>query len=191
MASLDRYRPPREGYQPPSLPPKPPPRDRQSKSPTRRREIPPAAPSPPTHSSRNSPPRPVSRRSAPSPARSIPPSPARQTAHQQWCISPDEVSSTPSVLDGLSPAEETIRRAKGVNFIYQVGICLQPHSLPQVTLYVAAVFFQRFFMRFSMVEEKGGIHHYVRSLARPTSSAWEDREPTAAPSDLGTCKTGC
>ncbi len=58
-------------------------------------------------------------------------------------------------------AEEATRRAQGVNFIFQVGICLQPHPLPQLTLYVAATFFHRFFMRFSMVEEKGGIHHYV------------------------------
>jgi hypothetical protein len=30
-------------------------------------------------------------------------------------------------------------------------------------LWVAGVFFHRFFMRFSMVQEKGGIHHYVCS----------------------------
>ncbi|KAJ4297267.1 hypothetical protein N0V88_004185 [Collariella sp. IMI 366227] len=33
-------------------------------------------------------------------------------------------------------------------------------ELPQQTLWVAAVFFHRFYMRFSLVEEKGGIHHY-------------------------------
>lgn len=33
-------------------------------------------------------------------------------------------------------------------------------DLPQITLWVAGVFFHRFFMRFSMVQEKGGIHHY-------------------------------
>lgn len=52
-----------------------------------------------------------------------------------------------------------MRRAKGVNFIYQAGIML---DIPQITLWVAGVFFHRFYMRFSMVEEKGGIHHYVR-----------------------------
>jgi hypothetical protein len=55
-------------------------------------------------------------------------------------------------------AEERLRRAKGVNFIYQAGVLL---DLPQITLWVAGVFFHRFYMRYSMVEEKGGIHHYV------------------------------
>lgn len=76
----------------------------------------------------------------------------------QWYFTQEEVLSSPSILDGLSPAEERLRRAKGVNFIYQAGILLE---LPQTTLYVAGVFFHRFFMRCSMVEEKHGIHHYV------------------------------
>ncbi|KAI8185656.1 u4 u6 small nuclear ribonucleoprotein prp4 [Colletotrichum sp. SAR 10_75] len=50
----------------------------------------------------------------------------------------------------------------GVNFIYQAGVLL---DLPQITLWVAGVFFHRFYMRYSMVEEKGGIHHYT-SLPR-------------------------
>lgn len=37
-------------------------------------------------------------------------------------------------------------------------------ELPQTTLWVAAVFFHRFYMRCSMVQEKGGIHHYVGFL---------------------------
>ncbi|KAI8262737.1 u4 u6 small nuclear ribonucleoprotein prp4 [Colletotrichum sp. SAR11_239] len=75
----------------------------------------------------------------------------------QWYFTNDEALSTPSVLDGISPAEERLRRAKGVNFIYQAGVLL---DLPQITLWVAGVFFHRFYMRYSMVEEKGGIHHY-------------------------------
>jgi protein BUR2 len=75
----------------------------------------------------------------------------------QWFFAQDEVVSSPSILDGLPPAEERLRRAKGVNFIYQAGILLE---LPQITLYVAGVFFHRFYMRRSMVEEKQGIHHY-------------------------------
>ena len=66
-------------------------------------------------------------------------------------------------MDGLAPAEERLRRAKGVNFIYQAGILL---DLPQITLWVAGVFFHRFYMRFSMVEEKQGIHHYVSPPSR-------------------------
>ncbi|KAK3382890.1 cyclin-like protein [Lasiosphaeria ovina] len=157
-SNVDRYRPAREGYQPPSLPPKPPPAaiDRHSKSPVRRRDVPPAVPSPPTYSSRTSPPRPASRRSAPSPAHSSPQQPIQPRA-DQWYFTTPEVASSPSIADGLSLAEERLRRAKGVNFIYQAGILL---DLPQITLWVAGVFFHRFYMRFSMVEEKGGIHHY-------------------------------
>lgn len=57
----------------------------------------------------------------------------------------------------MSPQEERLRRAKGVNFVYQAGILL---DLPQLTLWVAGVFFHRFYMRYSMDETKGGVHHY-------------------------------
>ncbi|KAI0022443.1 cyclin-like protein [Xylariomycetidae sp. FL0641] len=164
MASIDRYRPPpREGYQPPVISAKSNSgsnsqrADRPSKSPSRKRDVPPPVPSPPTHSIRASPSRPQSRRSAHSPTRSASRTP--NTMASQWYFTPDEVNSTPSILDGLSPAEERLRRAKGVNFIYQAGVLLE---LPQITLYVAGVFFHRFYMRFSMVEgaDKHGIHHY-------------------------------
>ncbi|KAI1097715.1 cyclin-like protein [Jackrogersella minutella] len=156
MASLDRYRPPyREPYQLPTAPSTSNNANSSSKSPSRRRDVPPPAPSPPTNSSRNSPPRPQSQRSAPSPTRSATRTPLAMP--NQWYFTQDEALSSPSILDGLSPAEERLRRAKGVNFIYQAGILLE---LPQTTLYVAGVFFHRFFMRCSMVEEKHGIHHY-------------------------------
>lgn len=166
MASIDRYRPAgRESYQPPSLPPKPPPpSDRQSRSPTRRHGaalVPPAAPSPPVHSSRNSPPRPGMARRGPLAASPLrpPATPApKPRKNSQWFFTPDEIRSTPSIADGLRPADERMRRAKGVSFIYQAGVLLE---LPQITLWVAAVFFHRFFMRVSLVEEKGGVHHYV------------------------------
>ncbi|KAK6227128.1 cyclin-K [Colletotrichum tabaci] len=158
MASIDRYRPTREAYQPPTLPPGGPPRpDRLSRSPARRLDVPPAVPSPPTHSSRTSPPRPASQRDTRSPQCSRAQTPA--SPPNQWYFTPDETLSTPSILDGISPAEERLRRAKGVNFIYQAGVLL---DLPQITLWVAGVFFHRFYMRYSMVEEKGGIHHYAR-----------------------------
>ncbi|KAH7368990.1 cyclin-K [Plectosphaerella cucumerina] len=155
MANVDRLRLPREGYQPPVVP-RPP---RSSRSPIKQREVPPAAPSPPTHSSRTSPPRPQSRRDAPTAQPS--PRPGARTPHatskSQWLFDADETMSTPSIIDGLSAAEDRLRRAKGINFIYQAGIML---DLPQITMWVAGVFFHRFFMRYSMVEEKGGIHHY-------------------------------
>lgn len=155
MASIDRYRPPREGYQPPSLPAGSR-HDRPSRSPPRRREVPPAAPTPPQHSARTSPPRSSALSGQQSPAQSGRRTPAPGAS--QWFFTWDEVHSTPSVVDGIAPAEERLRRAKGVNFIYQTGVML---DLPQITLWVAGVFFHRFFMRFSIAQEKGGIHHYV------------------------------
>lgn len=154
MASIDRYRPPREGYQPPSHPPKPP---RPSRSPSARRDVPPAVPSPPTHSSRTSSLPPQSRRDASASEQSSPTSASKARA-KQWYFTPDETLSSPSILEGLTPTDERLRRAKGVNFIYQAGAMVE---LPQTTLWVAAVFFHRFYMRLSMVQEKGGIHHYV------------------------------
>ncbi|KAF4594665.1 cyclin [Ophiocordyceps camponoti-floridani] len=149
MASIDRYRPPREGYQPPSLPGATR-NDQASRSPPRRREVPPAAPTPPQHSARTSPPR-----SGTQPGQQSP-SPSARRGYQ-WSFTPEEVSSSPSIIHGMPPAEERLRRAKGVNFIYQAGVVL---DLPQITLWVAGVFFHRFFMRKSMVEEMGGVHHY-------------------------------
>ncbi|KAG6041623.1 hypothetical protein E4U41_003236 [Claviceps citrina] len=158
MASIDRYRPPREGYQPPTLP-----GGSRADGPQRSsipREVPPAAPTPPQQSWRTSPPRPQAAHSSgqqsPTPNSSRN-GPAAAAATSQWSFTSDEVQCTPSILDGISPAEERLRRAKGVNFIYQAGVML---DLPQITLWVAGVFFHRFFMRFSMVQEKGGIHHY-------------------------------
>lgn len=123
--------------------------------------MPPAVPSPPVYSSRTSPPpppRPL--RSAPSPAMSSPQR-SQQQRREQWLFTLDEVKSTPSIMDGLPIGEERLRRAKGVNFIYQAGMLLE---LPQITIWVAAVFFHRFYMRYSMVEQNGGIHHYVRRV---------------------------
>ncbi|KHO00070.1 cyclin [Metarhizium album ARSEF 1941] len=158
MASIDRYRPPREGYQPPALPGSSR-ADGPSRSPVPPREIPPAAPTPPQNSARTSPPRPQTQ---PQP-QSDQQSPAQSghngqgTVANQWSFTSAEVLSTPSIIDGIPPSEERLRRAKGVNFIYQAGVML---DLPQITLWVAGVFFHRFFMRFSMVQDKGGIHHY-------------------------------
>ncbi|OAA48622.1 cyclin [Metarhizium rileyi] len=156
MASIDRYRPPREGYQPPALPGGSRPEE-PSRSPIPRREIPPAAPTPPQNSARTSPPRsqthPQSNELSPAQSGHD----GLSTVANQWSFTSEEVQSTPSIIDGIPPSEERLRRAKGVNFIYQAGVML---DLPQITLWVAGVFFHRFFMRFSMVQEKGGIHHY-------------------------------
>lgn len=79
------------------------------------------------------------------------------TESNQWIFTEEEVMSAPCILDGLDPVEERSRRAKGVNFITQAGILLK---LPQLTIATASVFFHRFFMRQTMLPEKGGSHHY-------------------------------
>ena len=82
-------------------------------------------------------------------ARHRPKSPNRVLAEQeaQWLFTDAELANTPSIQDGMSQAEEKDLRAKGVNFIVQVGILLK---LPQLTLSTAAIFFQRFLMRASL-----------------------------------------
>jgi protein BUR2 len=187
MASIDRYRPAggptvtREGYQPPA-PPQSRQQDHPSRSPARRREVPPAVPTPPHHN-RTSPPRlqgrPTSQQHQSQQQQPPPPPPAHHTSPaqsnaqaslasmNQWFFTTEEIHSTPTIVEGVSPSEERLRRAKGVNFIYQAGVML---DLPQITLWVAGVFFHRFYMRYSMAQEKGGIHHYVGSPKIRTSS---------------------
>lgn len=81
-------------------------------------------------------------------------------AEAQWLFSEAELANTPSIQDGLTQAQEKELRAKGVNFIVQVGVMLK---LPQLTLSTASILFQRFLMRASLKKERGGIpklHHY-------------------------------
>ncbi|KAI9808953.1 MAG: Cyclin- protein fam58a [Pycnora praestabilis] len=103
--------------------------------------------------------------SAPSPHRTkkIPPASPNsilQAAESQWIFSDEELSRTPSALDGMPLEKERESRGKGVNFITQVGIMLK---LPQLTLATASVFLHRFFMRYSMVDVPGrpGLHYYA------------------------------
>ena len=85
-------------------------------------------------------------------------------AESQWLFSEQDLLLTPSVVAGLSPAQERENRAKGVNFILQAGIMLK---LPQITLATAAVFLHRFFMRYPMVEDRVAHrqHHHYYSVA--------------------------
>jgi protein BUR2 len=84
---------------------------------------------------------------------------------QQWLYTEEELLWSPSIVEGMPPEEERILRSKGVNFIIQVGIMLK---LPQTTISTAAVFFNRFVMRHSLVPREGykPLHHYV-SIHRP------------------------
>ena len=81
-------------------------------------------------------------------------------AEQQWIFSEDELLRTPSILDGMEVEAEKTARYKGSNFITQVGLSLK---LPQTTLLAAGVFFNRFLMRYSLVNKEGhkALHHYV------------------------------
>ncbi|KAI9840535.1 MAG: Cyclin- protein fam58a [Sclerophora amabilis] len=81
-------------------------------------------------------------------------------AEAQWIFSEEELSRTPSGLDGMPLDQERENRGKGVNFITQVGIMLK---LPQLTLATASVILHRFFMRHSMVDKGGrpGFHYYA------------------------------
>ncbi|KAF7509973.1 hypothetical protein GJ744_007287 [Endocarpon pusillum] len=81
-------------------------------------------------------------------------------AQSQWLFTSAELLRTPSILDGLSPAQEHSNRSKGVNFITQVGILLK---LPQITLATASVYLHRFYVRHSMVDlpSRPGLHHYA------------------------------
>lgn len=93
----------------------------------------------------------------------MPPSPPNEVlsaAEKQWIFTEEEFLRTPSAIDGLPPEKERENRAKGVNFIIQVGIMLK---LPQLTLATASVFLHRFFMRYSMVDLPGkpGLHYYA------------------------------
>ncbi|EED19517.1 cyclin, putative [Talaromyces stipitatus ATCC 10500] len=80
-------------------------------------------------------------------------------SQKQWYFTDEELTRTPSLLDGMSLETEHMQRSKGVNFIVQVGIMLK---LPQLTLTTAAVFLHRFFVRHSMVDmpRKPGLHPY-------------------------------
>lgn len=121
------------------------------------RNVPPAVPSPPPLSSRY----PVISNTKffnkPATLHTI-----NMPSHEsQWIFPADVMLQTPSTRHGLPVAEERSRRAKGVNFIIQAAIMLR---LPQTTISTAAVYFHRFYMRYSLVPEKNGIHHYVGSI---------------------------
>ncbi|KAJ0424100.1 cyclin-like protein [Aspergillus carlsbadensis] len=85
--------------------------------------------------------------------------PVLLAAQAQWLFTNEELTRAPSQLDGMKMEQENVSRSKGVSFITQVGIMLK---LPQLTLATAAVYFHRFFMRYSMVDlpQRPGMHPY-------------------------------
>ncbi|KAL4991286.1 cyclin-like protein [Aspergillus falconensis] len=96
------------------------------------------------------------------PVKRPPPAPSNPVllaAQKQWLFTVEELSRSPSQLDGMTVEVENLNRSKGVNFITQVGIMLK---LPQPTLATAAVYLHRFFMRYAIGDkpERPGVHPY-------------------------------
>lgn len=85
-------------------------------------------------------------------------------AEEQWIYNEEDLLHTPSIQDGMSVDKEKELRAKGINFIRQVGILLK---LPELTLSTGAIFFNRYLMRNSLVDrpDNKALHHYVCALA--------------------------
>jgi hypothetical protein len=99
-----------------------------------------------------------SRRREPRPV-PAPSNPVLLASQSQWLFTDEELTRTPSLLDGMTMEAEHTSRSKGVNFITQVGIMLK---LPQLTLATASVYLHRFFVRYSMVDlpHRPGMHPY-------------------------------
>lgn len=79
---------------------------------------------------------------------------------EQWIFTEEEIVNSPSVQHGMTPAEEHELRKKAIHFINQVGIAIK---VPQLTLYTASIFLNRFFMRNSLKQVSGypkPLHHY-------------------------------
>lgn len=114
---------------------------------------------PPPSSAPYIPPGVLAARRARSPARVV------AEAEEQWLFTEEELAHTPSIQDGMPPEKERDLRAKGINFIRQVGVMLK---LPELTLSTAAIFFHRFLMRMSLVDRPGlkALHHYVSRCYR-------------------------
>ncbi|KZT50813.1 cyclin-like protein [Calocera cornea HHB12733] len=67
----------------------------------------------------------------------------------QWLFTPSALYATPSQADGYSVQQERVERARGVEFLFRVGLQLGMH---QHTMSAAAVFFHRFYMRYSFLD---------------------------------------
>jgi protein BUR2 len=81
-------------------------------------------------------------------------------SERQWLYTEEEILRAPSIVDGISVEEEHTLRAKGANFILQVGAMTK---IPATSIGAACVLFNRFLMRYSLVQKAGGpriLHHY-------------------------------
>ncbi|EJT96628.1 cyclin-like protein [Dacryopinax primogenitus] len=67
----------------------------------------------------------------------------------QWLFTPSALYHTPSQVDGYGLHQELVERARGIEFLFRVGLQLGMH---QHTMSAAAVYFHRFYMRYSFVD---------------------------------------
>ncbi|KAL1919465.1 uncharacterized protein VTP21DRAFT_2158 [Calcarisporiella thermophila] len=77
----------------------------------------------------------------------------RDPQRDKWLFPHEALSRTPSSRDGYSLDREKRDRAKGCNFINNVGLALK---MPQITIATAMVFLHRFYMRYSLKD----FHYY-------------------------------
>ncbi|KAJ3417129.1 hypothetical protein HDV05_006988 [Chytridiales sp. JEL 0842] len=75
----------------------------------------------------------------------------------QWLFADEDMATTPSVLDGMTPGEEARSRFSGCRFINDVGKLL---SLPPEVTCTAKMYLQRFFMRHSFGKRQE-LHPYM------------------------------
>ncbi|KAL4248135.1 RNA polymerase II holoenzyme cyclin-like subunit [Abortiporus biennis] len=73
---------------------------------------------------------------------------AMSNSLSQWLFPPSALHSTPSSVTSNIPLEkELYDRARGVEFLFRLGVSL---VLPTSAMFTAATWFHRFYMRFSM-----------------------------------------
>ncbi|EMD38513.1 hypothetical protein CERSUDRAFT_113694 [Gelatoporia subvermispora B] len=66
----------------------------------------------------------------------------------QWLFSISALQSTPSrTVSSISQEKELYDRARGIEFLFRLGVSLQ---LPSSAMYTAATWFHRFYMRYSL-----------------------------------------
>ncbi|KAJ3050526.1 hypothetical protein HK097_008527 [Rhizophlyctis rosea] len=77
--------------------------------------------------------------------------PQPKPSQTQWNFSPEELTRTPSIQDGLTIEQERNLRLRGAKFITSCGAS---HRVPQNVISVACIYFQRFYVRQSFKEHQ-------------------------------------
>ncbi|TKR95722.1 hypothetical protein L596_009852 [Steinernema carpocapsae] len=80
-------------------------------------------------------------------------SPAMDASQPRWFLTQDQIAALPSIIEGMSPEEETRQRQKAAAFIIQVAETIngsKGRKITQLCISTAIVFMQRFFTVHSM-----------------------------------------